>query len=260
MKNRKKNTKLTPRQSLKRLLWLTALSGMICAITAVSTFVFFFIPRDRDTYILTVPEFVGLNEADIGEYQNIEIEREWIYSSEIKKGMVISQEPYAGARRKKKSGDAHKVTLFISLGEKTQGIPDLAGVEEMSAAAALRTIGARVRIMPIFGEGKDGCVLYTSPAATTEIKEGETVTIFVSRQRTDEPVTVPNLCGLRLSEAYSRALAIGLLISYENDDSLDQTVTVQSIVAGASVKKGSYISFKTENDSRQWPPTVSENN
>ncbi len=259
MKKHKKSTETNPKQSLKRLFLLTALSGMLCAVVAVSTFVFFFIPRDRNTYILTVPKLVGLDGGNIASYPDIEIMREWIYSSDAEKGTVISQTPYAGARKKLKSGEKYTVTVFISLGERTANIPDLRGVGEMSAAAALRSIGARVKIMPIYGDGADGAVLYSSPGAETEIKEGDTVTIFVSRHRTDEPVAVPDMCGMTLSEAYRYALSIGLLISEDDSNKLEGIVTAQSIAAGAKVKKGSYISFKTETEEREWPPILSEN-
>ncbi len=262
MKDRKNTEKTPQRQSFKCLFFLTALSGMLCALLAVSVFVFFFVPRDKDMYILTVPKLVGLDGGNIASYPDIDIEREWIYSSDTEKGRVISQEPYAGAQRKLKNGEKYKVTVFISLGEQTEMIPDLSGVGEMNAAAVLRTMGACVKIMPIYGDGADGCVLYTLPSADTEIKRGDTVTVFVSRQRAEEPVTVPELCGIRLSEAYRRALSIGLFVSSEDGEALDSIVVAQSIASGARVKKGSYISFKTEKEEineRQWPPIPSEN-
>ena len=263
MKKDKKTNRTKEKQSIKRLYLLTAMSGIVCALLAVLTFVFFFVPRDKDTYILTVPKLVGLAESDIGRYQDIEVTREWIYSDDGKRGEVISQEPYGGARRKLKRGETYKVTVFISLGEKTEKIPDLCGVGEMSAAAALRMIGARVRSVPIYNNGDDGKVLYTSPRAETEIKQGETVTMFVSRQRTDTPVTVPNFCGMTLSEAYRIALAIGLGVNEYDTNEIEKTVVAQSIPEGARVKNGSCIEFKTEileEETSPWPPIISENN
>lgn len=251
----------------KRLFLWMIITGLVCTLLFCGVFLYFFMPRDNDTFIFTVPTFVGINEQSIGSVLGAEIKREWIYSSDVERGVVISQTPYANARRKIKNGDNCKITLYVSLGKKTERLPELSGVDEISAAAALRTIGARVRSVSIYGEGEDGAVLYTSPAADTDVREGDTVTIFVLRRRTDTPIEVPNLCGITLSEAYRRALAIGLCIADGDADISDKIVTAQSIPAGAKVKAGSYISFKTEGESetndgetnvRGWPPILSE--
>ena len=251
----------------KRLFLWMIITGLVCVLLFCGVFLYFFMPRDNDTFIFTVPTFVGLNEQSVGTVSGADIEREWIYSSDVERGIVISQTPYANARRKIKNGDNCKITLYVSLGAKTEKLPDLSGVDEISAAAARRTIGARVRSISIYGEGEDGAVLYTSPAADTDVKEGDTVTIFVLRKRTDTPIEVPNMCGITLSEAYRRALSIGLCIADGDADISDKIVTAQSIPAGAKVKTGSYISFKTEGESetndgetnvRGWPPILSE--
>ncbi len=250
------------KQSLKRLYMLTAVSGMICALLAVSAFSFFFMPHDRDMYVLTLPKLVGLDERLIGEFDGINIRREWVYSNEVEHGRVISQTPYGGARRKIHSGERLELTVFVSLGEKSEDIPELSGVEEMSAAAALRSLGARVRSVPIYSDTEDGCgdgnVLYTSPSCGERIKEGDTVTMFVRRVRVKGPITVPDLCGLELAEAYRRALSLGLNISDRDIVFIDNIVTSQSLPEGARVRHGSYISFKTEDTSdkneREWPP------
>ena len=267
MGKQKVTDKNAERKRTKRLFLWMIITGLVCVLLFCGVFLYFFVPRDNDTFIFTVPTFVGLNEQSVGTVSGADIEREWIYSSDVERGIVISQTPYANARRKIKNGNNCKITLYVSLGEKTEKLPDLSGVDEISAAAALRTIGARVRIVSIYGEDEDGEVLYTSPAADTDVKRGDTVTVFVSRRRTDTPIEVPNLCGITLSEAYRRALAIGLCITDLDADISDKLVTAQSIPVGAKVKTGSYISFKTEGESeanegetnvRGWPPILPE--
>ncbi len=262
MKIRIKKDEQAERTRTKRLFLWMIISGLVCAAIAVSVFVYFFVPRDKDINTVTIPSFLTMSEKDIRSYDGISVKREWIYSSEVDEGKVISQKPYAGARRKVKAGRICEVTVFISLGEKTETVPQLCGVEEMSAAAALRSLGARVRRVAIYGDGEEGRVLYTSPRSGSKLKEGDTVTIFVSKSRAEEPITVPDLCGLELAEAYRRALELGLCISDGEVLFLNSVVTEQSIPQGARVKKGSYISFRTEeisDDDREWPPFNAEN-
>ena len=245
----------------KRLFLWMIITGLVCGLLFCGVILYFFMPRDNDTFIFTVPTFVGLNEQSIGTVSGADIEREWIYSSGAERGVVISQTPYANARRKIRNGELCKVTIYVSLGEKTERLPDLSGVDELSAAAALRSMGARVRCVPIYCEGSDGCVLYTKPTVGQEIKEGDSVTVFVSRKRQSMPINVPDFCGLELAEAYRRALSLGLCISDEDVVFLNAKVVAQSIPEGAKVKVGSYISFKVEfadGTEREWPPDASE--
>ncbi len=262
MKIKKTRSEKEEKRYTRRLFLWAVIAGLVCAGLLVATLVYFFVPRDSDTYILDIPTFVGKAEGEIGRYSGIEIEKEWVYSTDVPKGRVISQTPYGGARRKLKSGDSYDVKIFISLGEKTERIPDLSGVGANSAAAALRGLHARVRSVAIYGDGEDGRVLYTSPRANSEIRAGDTVTMFISRQRVDKPVRVPDFCGLELAEAYRMALMSGLYIAESDTVLFDSIVQRQSIPAGSIVKRGSYISFisdeATEENEREWPPIAEE--
>ncbi len=256
MKAQKTKEDIREKRKTKRLFFIMIISGLLCAALGVGVLVYFFVPRDNDTYILTIPAFIGLNENTIGSHSGVVIEREWIYSSEIARGRVISQTPYAGARRKVRRGADCTVKVYISLGEQSESLPDLCGVELMSAASAIRALGARVRSVAVYGDGEDGKVLSVSPLTGTRIKAGDTVTLFVSRKKTDSPIIVPDFCGMELAEAYRLALSKGLYIAEGDTIFLGARVTEQSIPSGAYVKKGSYISFRTEEEKRDLPPIV----
>lgn len=257
MKNRKAKTVEQQKRETKRLFLCVVIMALICATLGISVLVYYFAPRDHDTYILTVSSFVGMDESKITAYDGLQIKREWVYSDEVARGRVISQSPYANARRKLRRGNDCDVTLYISLGQRTEKIPRLEGVDGLSAAAALRSIGARVRSVAIYGDGEDGVVLGTSPRYDVEITEGQVVTIFVSRRRVKEPVCVPSFIGMDKSEAVRFALSQGLYIGYIEELGEGECVTEQSIPEGATVKHGSYISFKTGVEvtaERAWPP------
>lgn len=252
MKKHAKNNEYIEKKQIKRLFLWAVIMALVCALTGMAVLAYFFVPRDRDIFILNVPSFVGMTEENIGSHTGLVIKREWVYSDDAPRGVVISQKPYAYARRKQHAGEVCEVTVYISLGRRSEEIPDLSGVEYLSAAAALRSLGARVRSVSVYGDGEDGTVIGTSPSFGERISEGQTVTVFVNRRRVDEPVSVPDFCGADASEAVRIALSLGLCVA---DGELDGTVVAQSIPAGAIVKKGSYISFKTEvTRGRAWPP------
>ena len=254
MKRVSKKSSDAQRRQMKRLFLWTAIMALVCAFIGIAVLVRFFAPRDRDSCVFEVPSFIGAEEDKIEVSRKIDIRREWVYSREAERGIVISQTPYAHARRKLRGGERCDVTIYISLGEKTEKIPDLYGTDYLSAAAALRSIGARVRSVSIYSDGEDGIVIGTSPEASQSIREGETVTLFVVRKKVDEPICVPDFCGMEASRAAELALSLGMFVL--NDDFCGR-VSEQSIPAGARVRQGSYISFKTEEiRDRQWPPVV----
>ena len=239
---------------LWRLGIAALLSVIFCGFLGFGVLYYYFAPRDNGFVTLEVPRFVGILESDIGKIDGVEINREWIYSDEVARGVVVSQMPHANARRKVAEGESFPVTIYISLGERTEVIPDLIGVDLLSAAAALRSIGVRVKTIAVYGDGEDGTVMGTSPKIGCEIRENETVTLFVSRKRIKEPITVPNFCGMDKDAAVSKALSMGLRISECHGDG---QVISQSLSAGVRVVAESYISFECDGGGAIiWPPHI----
>ena len=260
MKPKKNRTEKEEKRLTRRLFLWAVIAGLVFATLLISVLVYFFMPRDNDTYILTIPSFVGKNEDDLKSYTDLEITREWIYSSSTPKGRIISQTPYGGARRKVKAGGKYEVKIYVSLGDQTAEIPDLSGVGINSAAAALRALHVRVQSVAIYDDGEDGRVIYTSPPSGSQIKAGDTVTIFFSRQRQTDSVTVPDFCGFEAADAYRIALLSGLYVADTDGTDLSKKIIIQSIPAGSKVLCGSYISFileeATEEKEREWPPIL----
>lgn len=254
MRKNKERCNSFERLRIKRLLLGAVISGAVCALIGVSVLFCFFAPKNKGIRVLTIPCFLGLDGEEMGGSDGIRLVREWVYSSDAEKGKVISQSPHALAKRKVRVGASCPVTVYISLGEKTEEIPELCGVEYLSAAAALRSIGARVKSISVYGDGEDGIVFETSPSAGERIRSGETVTIFVNRRRVGESVLVPSFLGMNATDAVRLALSMGLYVS---DASLEGRIVWQSIPNGATVAHGSYIEFKAELPrKRAWPPVI----
>lgn len=238
----------------KKLFILALLSLLVPILLGIGTLAFYFAPRDRGIEVIEIPSYIGMHEDDLRDRDGILIKREWVYSSDGERGRVISQTPSPNSKRKREIGESREVTVYIGLGEKVQKIPALKGVDELSAARALREIGARVRSVAIYGDKDDGRVIGTSPTVGQKIKNGDTVTLYVARKRMNDTVVVPNFVGMRVEDAASLALSMGLLL--QSDSDADGEIIMQSIPSGSRVPSGSYISFKVDGGLREWPPVI----
>lgn len=238
----------------KNLFFFALLSLLVPIVLGTGTLAFYFAPRDWDIEVIEIPRYVGMHEDFLRDGDRVQLKREWVYSSNAEKGRVISQTPSAGSKRKIKVGEMREVTVYIGLGEKLQKIPALEGVDELSAARALREIGAKVRSVAIYGGDDNGRVIGTSPTVGQKIKSGDTVTLYVARKRVSETVVVPNFVGMQVSSAARLALSIGLLL--QSDGDADGKIIMQSIPSGSRVPSGSYISFKFDGGLREWPPVI----
>ena len=239
------NTK-TDDKTIKRLTIFALLSVAVFILTVICVFLYFFANPDGEREIIEIPRLTGKKYADIGELDNIELERELVFSNEIPEGEVISQFPYAGARRKLAEGEKYTVKLTVSMGRETQKIPDLRNFKYNEAAAALRSIGADIRIVSVYDDDTEGdLVLRTSPKSGESIERGDKVTLFISRNHIHSSVCVKSFVGLPCDVACAEILAQGLKIgeireAYSVEFS-DGEVVFQSLAPESYVLYGTKI-------------------
>src|SRR5690606_20874449 len=92
-------------------------------------------------------------------------------------------------------------------------------------------------------EEREGTVIDQDPAAGSELKRGDTVTIVVSTG--PERVTVPNVVGSLLDEARASLRAAGLKVTVRRREVSDATddgrVVDQSPSAGVEVERGTDV-------------------
>jgi beta-lactam-binding protein with PASTA domain len=96
------------------------------------------------------------------------------------KGTVVSQDPGAGARV------APETTVRIGIskgGEATSEVPNVVGLDEASATAALVKAGFRVSVQrqTTSDAAQDGIVLSQYPSPGTRLAAGEKVAVTVGR-------------------------------------------------------------------------------
>lgn len=154
---------------------------------------------------------------------------------------VIRQNPLA---QSKVDEDA-KITLTVSGGPGTAGVPTVEGLTEAAAVKAIRKAGFRpvVRSSPS-GDVARGLVIRSSPDAGTQIDRDSTVLLFVSSGR--RQVTVPDVVGQSVADARSSLVSKGFAPRTTEQESADRkpgTVLSQSPVGGSQTSEGADVSL-----------------
>jgi eukaryotic-like serine/threonine-protein kinase len=154
---------------------------------------------------------------------------------------VIAQDPRPG--RELEVGD--EVTLTVSDGPGTRGVPDVEGLSRRQARSRLRDAGFRVREREEASEDvREGRVIRTLPPIGSEIAVGATVTLVVSTG--PEEVTVPNVVGADVDDARDRLEAAGLKAEVRREEADDEepgTVLRQDPGAQQEVESGSEVTL-----------------
>ena len=233
-------------KGFRNLVFGAVASCGVLALVVGCVFAYFSAELYGEREVIEIPSFVGKRFADVADVNGIRLESELVFSSDVPEGEIISQFPYAGARRKIVEGEEYTVTLTVSAGKQENRLPYLEGYKYTSAAAVLRSMGAEIRIVSVYDDEKErDVVLYTSPRAGADIERGDTVTLFVSRNHIHGSVQVKSFVGLPLDEAATEILAQGLTlgeIKQEYSDEHDAGVVIsQSISEGSYVLHGSAI-------------------
>ena len=235
----------TKEKSIKELLWAALISLAVLAATATCIFLVLFASTNKDRDIIIVPSFVGRKYSELEPCDRIRFESELVYSDSVPEGTIISQEPYAGARRKVAEDEIYTVKLVVSMGADEQKLPDLSGVPYTEAASVLRALGVQIRVISVYdGDGDGDRVLYTSPDAGAKINRGDRVTLFVCRKHVKGSVRVSDLSGLDKGAACTKLLAEGLLVGeivYASSDTVGE-----GIVISQSIAPGNYVRYHSK--------------
>ena len=150
------------------------------------------------------------------------------YSDTVPEGTVIGTVPPAGQRLY----DGEVLTLTVSLGKKTPTVtvPDLYGLGEVQAEAALRSRGLKLgKITYTASNLPSGKVIAQQFSPYSPIDKGSSVDITVSIGNGFVQKTVPDLYGLTVEQAEKRLSEVGLVIG-----------SVYSVTSGAP--KGTVVS------------------
>lgn len=166
-------------------------------------------------------------------------------NSKYNDGEIISQDPSEGTLRKNNL----TIQVYVCAKVEKSYMPTVLNKSESEAKSILNnmSLGLNIQVQdkPSDTVAK-GLVVATSPAAGAEIRQGNTVIIYISSGREIKPVTVPNFVGMTEEKANLEAQKLGLVVGASSSEYSDKpagTVIRQSISATTEAKTGDNIYF-----------------
>ena len=181
-------------------------------------------------------------------------EPEYEYSDSVSSGNVISSSPMAGEPIL--PGDSVHLVVSLGVEVKTVRVPSVTGQSLEGARVTLTSHGLTiVGVTEVTNDRPQGQVIYQSIAANTEVEEGTSLTLQVSKgpEKEEEPeikvatTVVPTVTGQTLENARNLLadadLRIASVTEVDSDAPAGQVV-YQSIPAGTSVEEDTGISIQ----------------
>jgi eukaryotic-like serine/threonine-protein kinase len=195
---------------------------------------------------VAVPQVVGLNTSDAEQRLNeagleMKVEKT-VIDPQKPKDTIISQDPSAGSKLDK----GGTVQVVVSKGVEKVTVPELTGMNQSDASAALSSAGLKLGEVSQDYNTKveKGLVISQSPSSGEEVAKNSEVAITVSRG--PQVVAVPNVSGKTQDAATQALTAVGLQVQVETETSTEVQeglVISQSPAAGENVPKGSTVTI-----------------
>ena len=220
--------------------------------------------RPEDPVLVSVPDLTGSDRATakaaLEDRGLVYAEGEPQNSDSVAADLVMSQNPESGRQVE----DGSTVTVVISLGVGEVAVPDLAGMTQAEARAALAEAGLVAGQVTTQDDPKveKDRVISSTPAAKAMVAEGSEVAIVVSTGM----VALPDVTGVPYLEARDTLLALGLSTRAEPQEDAEaapDTVLSQDPQPG-SVPQGTEVVLTVATEppppttTTEPPPTTTE--
>ena len=197
-----------------------------------------------------VPQFVGYiyDEIQHDKYPYLHIiynESSYVYDEKYPEGVVCDQKPGVGER----VPPGTEIFVYISLGEKTDAMPNLTGFSSANANSLLKALDIELVVLTDKEYSDDipeDHVTRTDPENGTMLKNGQVVTIYLSMGKETKYVRVPSVEGASRSNAVTAIEARNLVAQVREDYSssvAEGYVISQSPSAQTEVEEGSTVSI-----------------
>jgi len=206
-------------------------------------------------------EQLDQNKTILGDFV---IEEGPVKKSDYPAGQICEQSPAANTKVKE---GYMTITVNVSDGEDKMYMPE---VENKDAREVLKQLqedmGLVVTQEPVSDETiNSGFVVSCSPMPGSDVKKGDSVTIYVSTGPAKKPVTVPPLVNMTIENARDQLTRMGLKVDkvteHYNDKYPEGRVFWQSIDANNEVEEGTAIDLWVSKGPEPEPsvePTPSE--
>ncbi|MBQ2618979.1 MAG: Stk1 family PASTA domain-containing Ser/Thr kinase [Oscillospiraceae bacterium] len=198
--------------------------------------------------VIYVPQFIGdiYDEILRENYPYLNLvsnESSYVYNDKYPMGVVCDQAPGVG----EKVPPGTEIFLYISMGERMDKMPKLAGYSAENANSILKAMEIKLTILiekEYSDEVPEGYVTRTDPEEDTELKNGRVVTIYVSKG--PRLVQVPKVTGASAANAAASLNARKLEVQTREDYSSTVSagyVISQSPEAGTEVEEGTVVTI-----------------
>jgi beta-lactam-binding protein with PASTA domain len=225
----------------KRAIWIAAGVAAIAIVAAV--LLLLLLPSSK-TGRVSVPEVTGETQSvavSALERAGLQSVVSLTANAHVASGLVIGTTPPRGTTVSKGS----RVSVFVSSGPETLGLPD---VNEKKSAEAVKILREKGFQPTVQSQSSDtvtkGLVISTDPAAGIEVQHGSPVTVYVSSG--PQEVSVPEVTGESQADATATLAAAGLketVVKREVAEPAAGTVISQSPSAGLQLKVGGQVTI-----------------
>jgi serine/threonine-protein kinase len=236
------------------LIWPWLLALLLAVLAGLGAY-YYFSQEDEKT----VPAVIGMRqERAEAEVREAGLDPEIVREANAKpRGVVLTQNPDPGA----KVDEGSDVRLAVSSGPPRETVPDVVGQTESEAIADLTAAGFKADVTKTFSDKKTGTVVSQEPESGTNLKEGSSVALAVSKG--GKPVAVPDVVGTTSSEATATLRDAGLKANVVGvpSDQPSGTVIAQNPVAGKQAKAGATIRLnvaQAPGETTTQPPSTTE--
>jgi eukaryotic-like serine/threonine-protein kinase len=166
--------------------------------------------------IVAVPDVAGLSLAEATkrlEGAGFKVTTREEFSNTVPKGRVIGTEPAAVTQL----STGQVVTILISRGTNRVEVPDVVGLDDQAALAALQNAGLSGVLVQRDSTEPEGQVLSQSPGAGRLVARGSQVTIFASIGA----ITVPDVVGQTRKTAVTALKKAGFTVAVTEEPTED---------------------------------------
>jgi eukaryotic-like serine/threonine-protein kinase len=168
--------------------------------------------------IVAVPDVAGLSLADATtrlEKAGFKVTTRDQFSNTVPKGRAIGTEPAAGTQL----STSQVITILVSRGTNQVEVPDVVGLDDQAALAALQSAGLSGVLVQRDSTEPEGQVVSQSPAAGNLVARGSQVTVFASTGA----ITVPDVVGQARKAAVTALKKAGFTVAVAEEPTDDPT-------------------------------------
>lgn len=228
----------------KKTIWI--LSGVLGAIIILLLTIFIIVPKVTEEPDIKIPDVSGMSVSRAEEKLEklgfeVNLKTEKIASDKYDEGEVVKTSPAIGRSVKKGT----KITLYESSGKETYEIEDYIGKNYIEVKTTLTIYGINVKVEKKTVDnaenylGKEELIIEQSVSKGTELKEGDTIILYIPKVDTIYPDMVGE--GWTQDEASDFCAKYNLSCTFtekENATKAEGTVIEQSRKAGSNVVAG----------------------